>query len=163
MFSEDEFSPPTTPLLSKGKGVAGVGLSNPQLSQGRRRMLDLVNRLHSTGLVGCFFFCSLLFSFLLIDQCRVQVDIDIPQIAVIGQQSAGKSSLIEAISGITLPRSAGTCTRYVSPICTLVYPWNMNKHKNDIVVQQNVASCVRNHLGNVSSPSDSPPTQRGSH
>ncbi len=33
----------------------------------------------------------------------VQVDIDLPQIAVIGNQSAGKSSLIEAISGITLP------------------------------------------------------------
>ncbi|KAF8991466.1 P-loop containing nucleoside triphosphate hydrolase protein [Cyathus striatus] len=68
----------------------GVGLSNPQLSQGRRRMLDLVNKLHSTG---------------------VQVDIDLPQIAVIGSQSAGKSSLIESISGITLPRAAGTCTR----------------------------------------------------
>ncbi|KIM36795.1 hypothetical protein M413DRAFT_448928 [Hebeloma cylindrosporum] len=68
----------------------GVGLSNPHLSQGRRRMLDLVNKLHSTG---------------------VQVDIDLPQIAVIGSQSAGKSSLIESISGITLPRAAGTCTR----------------------------------------------------
>ncbi|KAG5642230.1 hypothetical protein DXG03_003375 [Asterophora parasitica] len=53
-------------------------------------MLDLVNRLHSTG---------------------IQVDIDLPQIAVIGSQSAGKSSLIESISGITLPRAAGTCTR----------------------------------------------------
>ena len=30
---------------------AGVGLSNPLLSQGRRQMLDLVNRLHSTGYV----------------------------------------------------------------------------------------------------------------
>lgn len=69
---------------------AGVGLSNPKLSHGRRQMLDLVNRLHSTG---------------------VQVDIDLPQIAVIGSQSAGKSSLIESISGITLPRAAGTCTR----------------------------------------------------
>jgi hypothetical protein len=29
--------------------ASGVGLSDPQLSQGRRRMLDLVNRLHSTG------------------------------------------------------------------------------------------------------------------
>ena len=27
----------------------GVGLSNPQLSQGRRKMLDLVNKLQSTG------------------------------------------------------------------------------------------------------------------
>ncbi|KAF8623386.1 hypothetical protein AX17_007424 [Amanita inopinata Kibby_2008] len=69
---------------------AGVGLSNPGLNQTRRKMLDLVNRLHSTG---------------------VQVDIDLPQIAVIGSQSAGKSSLIESISGITLPRAAGTCTR----------------------------------------------------
>lgn len=43
---------------------------------------------------------------------RVQVDIDLPQIAVIGAQSAGKSSLIESISGITLPRASGTCTRY---------------------------------------------------
>ncbi|KAJ7617206.1 P-loop containing nucleoside triphosphate hydrolase protein [Roridomyces roridus] len=68
----------------------GVGLSDPQLSQGRRRMLDLVNRLHNTG---------------------VQIDIDLPQIAVIGSQSAGKSSLIESISGITLPRASGTCTR----------------------------------------------------
>ncbi|KAF8216858.1 P-loop containing nucleoside triphosphate hydrolase protein [Mycena galopus ATCC 62051] len=68
----------------------GLGLSNPSLSQGRRLMLDLVNRLHNTG---------------------VQIDIDLPQIAVIGSQSAGKSSLIESISGITLPRAAGTCTR----------------------------------------------------
>lgn len=31
-----------------GSGV-GVGLSDPYVAQGRRRMLDLVNRLHSTG------------------------------------------------------------------------------------------------------------------
>ncbi|TRM70037.1 P-loop containing nucleoside triphosphate hydrolase protein [Schizophyllum amplum] len=65
----------------------GVGLSDPSLAPGRRAMLDLVNNLHSTGAT------------------------DLPQIAVIGSQSAGKSSLIESISGITLPRAAGTCTR----------------------------------------------------
>ncbi|KAF5317369.1 hypothetical protein D9611_003615 [Ephemerocybe angulata] len=79
---------PATPV--EDDDTAAVGLSDVGLSQSRREMLDLVNRLQATG---------------------VQVDIDLPQIAVIGSQSAGKSSLIESISGITLPRAAGTCTR----------------------------------------------------
>jgi GTPase SAR1 family protein len=37
--------------------------------------------------------------------------IKLPKIAVIGNQSAGKSSLLEAISQVKLPRAAGTCTR----------------------------------------------------
>ncbi|KAL0481586.1 hypothetical protein AKO1_012507 [Acrasis kona] len=40
-----------------------------------------------------------------------QFDVDIPTIVFCGNQSAGKSSLIEAISSITVPRSEGTCTR----------------------------------------------------
>ncbi|KAJ6564726.1 P-loop containing nucleoside triphosphate hydrolase protein [Mycena capillaripes] len=90
MSNDSEFSSASSPFLDEHESVHGVGLSNPSLSLGRRRMLDLVNRLHNTG---------------------VQIDIDLPQIAVIGSQSAGKSSLIESISGITLPRAAGTCTR----------------------------------------------------
>ncbi|OSC98818.1 hypothetical protein PYCCODRAFT_1417176 [Trametes coccinea BRFM310] len=84
--------------------LGGIGLSDPEHASGRRRMLDVANELHLTG---------------------VQVDIDLPVIAVIGQQSAGKSSLIESISGITLPRASGTCTR--SPTeCRLFHstdPW----------------------------------------
>lgn len=38
-------------------------------------------------------------------------DIPLPKICVIGDQSAGKSSLIEGLSEIQVPRSAGTCTR----------------------------------------------------
>ncbi|KAJ7036791.1 P-loop containing nucleoside triphosphate hydrolase protein [Mycena alexandri] len=85
-------------------GDHGVGLFSPSLALVRRGMLDLINRLHNTG---------------------VQTDIDLPQIAVIGQQSAGKSSLIESISGITLPRAAGTCTRCPTE-CRLAHsvaPW----------------------------------------
>ncbi|CEO60687.1 hypothetical protein PMG11_05274 [Penicillium brasilianum] len=37
--------------------------------------------------------------------------IDLPKICVVGDQSTGKSSLIEGISEIQVPRSAGTCTR----------------------------------------------------
>ncbi|EJC99984.1 uncharacterized protein FOMMEDRAFT_170072 [Fomitiporia mediterranea MF3/22] len=40
-----------------------------------------------------------------------QAFLDVPRIAVIGGQSAGKSSLVEAVSGIRVPRDAGTCTR----------------------------------------------------
>ncbi|KIW04352.1 hypothetical protein, variant 1 [Verruconis gallopava] len=37
----------------------------------------------------------------------------LPKIVVVGDQSAGKSSLIEAISEISVPRDSGTCTRCV--------------------------------------------------
>ncbi|KAF9783798.1 P-loop containing nucleoside triphosphate hydrolase protein [Thelephora terrestris] len=91
---------PPTPIPDRG-----VGLSDPDQSAGRRRMLELVNRMHNTG---------------------VQSDIDLPMIAVVGSQSAGKSSLIESISGITLPRASGTCTRCPTE-CRLSYstqPWS---------------------------------------
>lgn len=35
----------------------------------------------------------------------------LPKIVVVGDQSTGKSSLIEGMSGIKVPRKAGTCTR----------------------------------------------------
>ena len=37
--------------------------------------------------------------------------IRLPTIAVIGSQSAGKSSILERLSGIDLPRGAGMVTR----------------------------------------------------
>ncbi|KAI0327159.1 hypothetical protein GY45DRAFT_1309181 [Cubamyces sp. BRFM 1775] len=37
--------------------------------------------------------------------------IDVPRIVVIGAQSTGKSSLVEAVTGINVPRDSGTCTR----------------------------------------------------
>lgn len=50
----------------------------------------------------------------LIDTIRdvgISTPVNIPIIVFCGKQSAGKTSLIEALSGINLPRSAGTCTR----------------------------------------------------
>lgn len=43
--------------------------------------------------------------------CGADQIVSLPKIAVIGKQSSGKSSLIEAISQIKVPRSNGTCTR----------------------------------------------------
>ena len=39
------------------------------------------------------------------------LNLPLPKIVVVGNQSTGKSSLIEGISEIKVPRSAGTCTR----------------------------------------------------
>lgn len=38
-------------------------------------------------------------------------EISLPRIAIVGNQSSGKSSVIEAITGVSLPRAKGTCTR----------------------------------------------------
>lgn len=45
--------------------------------------------------------------------CHVSValHISLPRIVILGNQSSGKSSVIEAITGISLPRAKGTCTR----------------------------------------------------
>jgi len=43
--------------------------------------------------------------------CGIEEVVKLAKIAVIGNQSTGKSSLIEAISQIKVPRATGTCTR----------------------------------------------------
>ncbi|KAH7912598.1 P-loop containing nucleoside triphosphate hydrolase protein [Hygrophoropsis aurantiaca] len=65
-------------------------LSDSKYAVHRKELLSLVKQLRAIG---------------------AQTDLDLPRIAVIGNQSAGKSSVVEAISGITVPRDAGTCTR----------------------------------------------------
>ncbi|XP_067672962.1 interferon-induced GTP-binding protein Mx-like isoform X2 [Haliotis asinina] len=55
-----------------------------------RPLIDLVDKLRGYGL---------------------DRDINLPAVAVIGDQSAGKSSVLEAISGVQLPRGSGTVTR----------------------------------------------------
>ncbi|XP_053905450.1 interferon-induced GTP-binding protein Mx2-like [Malaclemys terrapin pileata] len=50
----------------------------------------------------------------LIDSLRalgVEKDLALPAIAVIGDQSSGKSSVLEALSGVALPRGSGITTR----------------------------------------------------
>lgn len=42
----------TSKAMDTRASAVGVSLSNPQMSQSRRKMLDLVNRLHSTGYVS---------------------------------------------------------------------------------------------------------------
>jgi Dynamin family. len=54
-----------------------------------------------------------------IDQIRangVGDHIALPQLVVCGDQSAGKSSVLEGISGIPFPRQDGLCTRFATEI-----------------------------------------------
>ncbi|KAJ7800360.1 P-loop containing nucleoside triphosphate hydrolase protein [Mycena olivaceomarginata] len=70
--------------------VDPVQLSESQYALHRKELLALMSQLRAVGAQG---------------------DLDLPRITVIGNQSAGKSSVVEAISGIKVPRNAGTCTR----------------------------------------------------
>ncbi|KAA0715652.1 Mx Interferon-inducible [Triplophysa tibetana] len=50
----------------------------------------------------------------LVDSLRalgIEKDLNLPAIAVIGDQSSGKSSVLEALSGVALPRGTGIVTR----------------------------------------------------
>ncbi|XP_071994912.1 interferon-induced GTP-binding protein Mx2-like isoform X1 [Engystomops pustulosus] len=63
----------------------------------------------------------------LIDSLRslgVEKDLALPAIAVVGDQSSGKSSVLEALSGVNLPRGSGIVTR-----CPLVL--KLKKSKKD--------------------------------
>uniref|UniRef100_A0A8C0KVX6 Interferon-induced GTP-binding protein Mx2 n=1 Tax=Canis lupus dingo TaxID=286419 RepID=A0A8C0KVX6_CANLU len=63
----------------------------------------------------------------LVDSLRalgVEQDLALPAIAVIGDQSSGKSSVLEALSGVALPRGSGIVTR-----CPLVLKLKRDPHK----------------------------------
>jgi GTPase SAR1 family protein len=46
----------------------------------------------------------------------VQHDVQLPELVLLGDQSAGKSSLMSGLAGFNLPRSDGACTRCVTHI-----------------------------------------------
>lgn len=53
-----------------------------------------------------------------IDKLRELVGtvIALPQIVVVGDQSSGKSSVLESLTGFSFPRATGLCTRYATQI-----------------------------------------------
>ena len=48
--------------------------------------------------------------------CGVGKIVDLPQIIVLGEQSAGKSSVLEAISHVRFPVKGGLCTRFATEL-----------------------------------------------
>ncbi|KAK7154288.1 hypothetical protein R3I94_007591 [Phoxinus phoxinus] len=78
-----------SPRVSSKGGTTINGL-NQHYEEKVRPCIDLVDSLRSLG---------------------VEKDLNLPAIAVIGDQSSGKSSVLEALSGVALPRGTGIVTR----------------------------------------------------
>ncbi|KAF2395899.1 vacuolar sorting protein [Trichodelitschia bisporula] len=68
---------------------------NPVLTPAHEKVLDEIDKLRHAGLSSV---------------------ISLPQVIVVGDQSAGKSSVLEALSGIPFPRSEGLCTRFATEV-----------------------------------------------
>lgn len=55
-----------------------------------------------------------------VDQLRdfgsITHELSLPQIVVVGNQSSGKSSVLEAISGLTFPTNEGLCTQFATEV-----------------------------------------------
>ncbi|TSK17738.1 Interferon-induced GTP-binding protein Mx1 [Bagarius yarrelli] len=84
----------------------------------------------------------------LIDSLRalgVEKDLALPAIAVIGDQSSGKSSVLEALSGVALPRGNGMVTR-----CPLEL--KMVKSKNKDMWHGKIR--YKSHEQNIKNPKD---------
>jgi vacuolar protein sorting-associated protein 1 len=77
-------------IMNGTNNIKETTLSDSRYARSTRALNDVVNALRD---------------------CGTEQVLSLPKIAVVGNQSAGKSSLIEAISQIKVPRSSGTCTR----------------------------------------------------
>lgn len=77
--------------LPKWSDVAEVQLQSKE----HRDLLDIIDKLRSQG---------------------ISQYVDLPQIVVCGDQSAGKSSVLEAISGISFPTKDNLCTRFATEL-----------------------------------------------
>lgn len=87
---------PRVPLKG-GNAISGL---NQHYEEKVRPCIDLVDSLRSLG---------------------VEKDLNLPAIAVIGDQSSGKSSVLEALSGVALPRGTGnTSTIHYKSVCVSV-------------------------------------------
>ena len=79
---------------SKNPVSVGGALENQDLADEQRGLLDLTDQIQFAQLHN----------------------VKLPQIVVVGDQSGGKSSVLEAITGTPFPRHADGCTRFTTEI-----------------------------------------------
>ena len=79
---------PANPSSPNASEVGPMSLGDPAL-------LEKIDRLFATG---------------------VDKYIDLPQLVVVGDQSSGKSSVLEGLTELPFPRDSGLCTRFATQI-----------------------------------------------
>jgi hypothetical protein len=89
-----------TPLSIDDNAVTTSSLQALQ-SADQRKVLDIVDKLRRTGLSGV---------------------VELPQLVVCGDQSSGKSSVLEAITEIPFPRKENLCTRFATEVRSTSLP-----------------------------------------
>ncbi|CAO2655125.1 Nn.00g101890.m01.CDS01 [Neocucurbitaria sp. VM-36] len=97
MISDSEYEgieTPITPVAIDPDSVTTNSLQALQ-SEDQRKVMDIVDKLRRTGLSGI---------------------VELPQLVVCGDQSSGKSSVLEAITEIPFPRKENLCTRFATEI-----------------------------------------------
>ena len=94
-LDEDDSASYIDSVASGGTGGATDITEMQQFVERTRPVLNLIDGLRSIG---------------------VDKDIALPQIAVFGNQSSGKSSILEAIAGIPFPRGDGIVTRCATAV-----------------------------------------------
>ncbi|KAH9291961.1 hypothetical protein KI387_042849 [Taxus chinensis] len=82
-------------------------------SEGIRPLLDVVDKLQNLNVMN--------------------EGIQLPYIVVVGDQSSGKSSVLECLTGISLPRGVGICTR----VPLIMRLQNSSEQDSEIVVEYN--------------------------
>lgn len=72
----------------------------------------------------------------IIDKLRelgVSENVSLPQLVVVGDQSSGKSSLLEGLTGLSFPIDSDLCTRFATQIVLRRVPGNEAKVKVTII------------------------------
>ncbi|RYN59495.1 hypothetical protein AA0117_g13105 [Alternaria alternata] len=84
-----------TPTVSINPDSVTTSSLHALQSADQRKVMDIVDKLRRTGLSGI---------------------VELPQLVVCGDQSSGKSSVLEAITEIPFPRKENLCTRFATEI-----------------------------------------------
>lgn len=80
--------------MTKKPVSLGAALGGQEIGGEQQHLLDLIDKLQYAQL----------------DTSKL------PRIVVVGDQSAGKSSVLEAVTGVPFPRASGACTRFATEI-----------------------------------------------